>query len=69
MYDKKALEEDDLDRTIQRLLIRAKDLEGFLKTYVNTKSDIKKAGADIYRISLKLNRRNKTKMKQNPLLS
>nr|CAI5846290.1 unnamed protein product [Callosobruchus analis] len=27
MYDEKALEEDELDRTIQRLLIRAKDLE------------------------------------------
>nr|CAH7742746.1 unnamed protein product [Callosobruchus chinensis] len=64
-YTEKALELDELDQTVQKLLSRARDLEESLKSCVNTKLVIKKAGADIYQLILKLNRLNKKRLKHN----
>nr|CAH7763778.1 unnamed protein product [Callosobruchus chinensis] len=64
-YTEKTLELDELDQTVQKLLSRARDLEESLKSCVNTKLVIKKAGADIYQLSLKLNRLNKKRLKHN----
>ncbi|VEN51059.1 unnamed protein product [Callosobruchus maculatus] len=59
-----APESDELDETVKKLLSRTRDLEGLLKTCVNTKSEIKRAGADIYQLSLKISRLNKNRIRQ-----
>nr|CAI5866494.1 unnamed protein product [Callosobruchus analis] len=47
-----------MDDTVQKLLAKAKDLPGFLKTCTNTKSEIKRAGGQIMQLCLRLNRLN-----------
>nr|CAH7767645.1 unnamed protein product [Callosobruchus chinensis] len=64
-YTEETLELDELVQTVQKLVIRARGIEKSLKSCVNTKLVIKKAGADIYQLSLKLNRLNKKRLKHN----
>nr|CAI5817360.1 unnamed protein product [Callosobruchus analis] len=49
---------DELDLTIQALVSKARILEGYISQISNTKKEIKDAGSDIMRMSLKLQRLN-----------
>nr|CAI5865672.1 unnamed protein product [Callosobruchus analis] len=49
---------DEMEETVQKLLAKAKGLTGFLKTFTNTKSEIKRRCGDIMQLCLKLNRIN-----------
>nr|CAI5834669.1 unnamed protein product [Callosobruchus analis] len=57
---------DEFDEIVQRLLSRSKDLETSLKVCVNTKSEIKRAGADLLQLCIRFNRLNKSRPKCPP---
>nr|CAI5839652.1 unnamed protein product [Callosobruchus analis] len=54
---------DEFDEIVQRLLSRSKDLETSLKVCVNTKSEIKRAGADLLQLCIRPYRLNKSRPK------
>nr|CAI5820946.1 unnamed protein product [Callosobruchus analis] len=57
---------DELDLTVQALVSKARILEGYISQISNTKKEIKDAGSDIMRMSLKLQRLNSDRKRTQP---